>query len=373
MAQIFYIEQGLKVRALFIQHAPDVGGSAKSLRSLMEDGIEAGWDIHIVVSTSILLDYYSDILPKKNIYLIRNIPTFDHHSAHTFQRSPRGALRILSRLLKLIPIAIKINDLISKINPDVIHLNSSVLTPYLPTLKKRGARIGIHIRERVAGGITNWLFTKLIKHNADFVIYISPVEMALLPCPSVRSAVVYNYVRDNEIPARKIKQENARKTLVSLGGCSLIKGYEELMELARALPEEIDIRLVGPNLLRGKDQSIPKNVTIVGSTNKPLDEISCADYLIFWTNQPHFPRPVYEAWLVGVPCIVSNVMLSQPDITEATAIVAAGNDSSALIMTVRRAISGLIDTTQMQINANGIARRNFTSANFKEIQAIFQG
>ncbi|TAK87017.1 MAG: hypothetical protein EPO12_01915, partial [Aquabacterium sp.] len=183
------------MRVLFIQHAPDIGGSARSLRLLLEDGLREGWEVFVVVRSEKMKHYYAQLLPPAQIAVVGTLPTFDHHSAHTFQRSARGAARIAYRLLQLVPSLLAIRRLIRRIGPDILYLNSSVLIPYLPGLPASRIPCVVHVRERVAAGAMAGWFRRLVQRHASLVVYISPAEQRDFPVERPRAEVVYNYIR----------------------------------------------------------------------------------------------------------------------------------------------------------------------------------
>ena len=362
------------MKVLFIQHAAIIGGSALSLKMLLQDGIEAGWKPYLVVQNESIRNYYRDVLPDEQMFLTPRMPTFDHHSAHVFGTTPREIARVLYRVLLLLHLAPKLRRIAKQVQPDTIHLNSSVLIPFLPFLSGSAKRMGVHIRERVAGGWRNHLFRYLLEKYADYCVFISPVEQKLLPARTRETAVVYNYIKplvstssEKYIPS----VENRKLTLLSLGGTSRIKGIEELLTLAETFPNDIQIRIVGA-LNEPLQNVVPPNVDICPPTPNPLGEISKCDFLIFWTHQPHFPRPIYEAWSLKKPCIASHCMRSQDDVNEFSVILANGDDASDLISTVKNILEEKPDLESIRDHAFKIAQEKFGPANFIKIKHIIE-
>lgn len=362
------------MKILFIQHATDIGGSALSLRVVIEDGIEAGWIPYLIVRNETIRAYYREILPDTQIFVVPRLTTFDHHSAHIFGASPREVARVFYRLLLLLRVAPELRRIIRQIQPATIHLNSSVLIPFLPVLAGSAGRFGVHIRERVAGGWRNRLFCHLLEKYADYCIFISPVEQQLLPAKTRHLAVIYNYIK----PPKSLTgqpttatRERGKLTLLSLGGTSRIKGIDELLTLAKSFPDAIQIRIVG-STHEAIEQGIPSNVQILPATPHPLEEIALCDFLVFWTHQPHFPRPVYEAWLLKKPCIVSQCMQSQGDVDRFSAILGQGDNAADLIAVVENILTNMPDLKEIVEHAFHIAHNKFGPGNFRKLKDIIE-
>ncbi len=362
------------MKILFIQHATDIGGSALSLRVVIEDGIEAGWTPYLIVRNETIRDYYREVLPSAHIFLVPRLTTFDHHSAHVFGATPREVARVLYRLILLLRVAPELRRIIRQVQPATIHLNSSVLIPFLPALASNSKRLGVHIRERVAGGWRNHLFCHLLEKYADYCVFISPVEQQLLPAKTRRSAVIYNYIKPSDSPTSQsaiTAREQHKLTLLSLGGTSRIKGINELLTLAKAFPDNIQIRIVG-STHEAVEQDIPPNVQVLPATPHPLEEIARCDFLVFWTRQPHFPRPVYEAWLLRKPCIVSQCMQSQDDVDRFSAILGQGDNAIDLITIVENILGNMPDLKELVEHAFHIAHNKFGPGNFHKLKDIIE-
>jgi glycosyltransferase involved in cell wall biosynthesis len=362
------------MKILFVQHAVSIGGSALSLKVVLEDGLQAGWTPYLIVQNEDMKAYYADVLPSSQIFLLSRMPTFDHHSAHVFGASPREIARVLYRVVMLLRITPELRRIVSEVQPVTIHLNSSVLIPYLPCLAGHAQRLGVHVRERVAGGWRNRLFCRLMARYADYGVFISPVERQLLPANVRQAAVIYNYVK---LPtslmghATSERVQAKKLTLLSLGGVSQIKGIDALLALAKALPEDITVRIVGATL-GSIGQVVPPNVQILPATPHPLEEIARCDFLVFWTRQPHFPRPVYEAWLLKKPCIVSQCMQSQDDVDPSSVILSPGDEASDLIATVQQLVASRPDLSKLVERAFNIAQEKFGPGNFSKLKSIIE-
>lgn len=362
------------MKILFVQHATDIGGSALSLKVVIEDGLQAGWTPYLIVRNETIRAYYRDVLPNAQIFLVPRLTTFDHHSAHVFGATPREVARVLYRLLLLLMVAPELRRIVRQTQPDIIHLNSSVLIPFLPLLAGRVKRVGVHIRERVAGGWRNRLFCHILERNADYCVFISPVEQKLFPAKPRHFDVIYNYIKPKDCINNQLESmsgEPQKLTLLSLGGTSRIKGIEELLVLARAFPDDIQIRIVG-STNEVVEQTIPSNVQILPATPEPLREIACCDFLVFWTHQPHFPRPIYEAWLLKKPCIVSQCMHSQDDINSSTVFLSSGDHANDLIATVKKILTAKPSVQKLVENAFQIANEKFGPRNFHKLKNLIE-
>jgi hypothetical protein len=92
-----------------------------------------------------------------------------------------------------------------------------------------------------------------------------------------------------------------------------------------------------------------------------------ADALIFWARSPHFPRPVFEGWLMNCHIIYYNPGFTNPYINTETVNLVKGFDSLELKNVIEEVSSNKQRLTCKVENGNRIAHQCFTEQNFKKI------
>jgi len=251
----------------------------------------------------------------------------------------------------------RINDfqqLIQTENPDFVHLNSGCL--FVPAIAAKRLNIPIlwHIREVFGGGMLNLrriIVGKWLRSIAYRVFCISEIEAhSIGGSHSDNVSVVYNFVDFDTFKPNRSKDEiNAElkidkdiKKIITLGGSSFRKGLYELLLATNQLPEFVHVIIAGPELQK-PDQSVSRfhkvklkmesilyslhlvpylkidyenrcrmayqkiknksRVHFIGSKIDIVNYINACDILYFGGTMPHFPRPVFEAWLLNKPII----------------------------------------------------------------------
>lgn len=237
--------------------------------------------------------------------------------------------------------------------PDAVHLNSAILFSTALAARLAGITVIWHIREILDGNILKKKMTgSLIRCLADQVVAISPeVAEALGPDDKGNVHIVYNPMNADELKAGRINQKEARQKLgiaedkfvaLSLGGVSPWKGTAQILEAAQILGDDVCVLFAGPPfpdteeqlslsstlLLKAEDillgmglqshpvmryadrcrrllkKTPPKVVQHQGYVKDVGLLLAAADVLVFAGMAPHFPRPVFEAWLMERPVIV---------------------------------------------------------------------
>lgn len=244
--------------------------------------------------------------------------------------------------------------------PDIVHLNSATLLTV--ALAARRARIPCvwHVREVNLGARWNprrWLAGYLLRRLATAVVAISPAEAASLgPDRRGNVHVVYNFVDERSFHDGVVSRAQSRRDLglppeapvvASLGGVSFRKGTWQLIESLQRLPRDAHLVIAGPPpaslppgrrvrwlapaLLRLEDLLVASGIRayhlwhygervrraclraprerlhFTGIVDDVRPVLAACDVLVFAGTTPHFPRPVYEAWMMRRPVAVFDV------------------------------------------------------------------
>jgi glycosyltransferase involved in cell wall biosynthesis len=274
-------------------------------------------------------------------------------------------------------------------DPDIVHLNSSILIVAALSAKLAGYPVVWHVREVLLGGKYNLrrrLAGWIIRRLADRVICISEVEARSLgPDIYGNVSVVYNFVdfssfhstREAEAELLEKFELKADKPIyLSLGGCSFRKGTVEIIEAAEKMPDAQFViagttpgnkilgtssRLINVVLHRledllmairlkayyswAYDQRISRmmsggraeNVYFVGRMDFVPPVIAISDAVMFAGCTPHFPRPVYEAWVLEKPVVIFDMEGVSDNVDDCVdGVVAPRRDARGLLEALSR-------------------------------------
>jgi glycosyltransferase involved in cell wall biosynthesis len=271
--------------------------------------------------------------------------------------SPMTVMQTVKDLLLLPSRVYRQYKLFSKLDDTIVHLNSSILFGSAIAAKLAGRKVVWHVREMPTGGkysIRRILVGWFIRRLADEVIAISPSEKWLIggqQDPKVK--VVYNFLKDAQPTSDtrdRHEKDQPRQTfeVLSLGGVSPRKGTTELLEAMAHVRHRIRLTLAGSGsiaqlpsspihmaLLRmawaTEDRLIRSHmkthrtwyygertafllravpadrVHLAGKLNDVHEVLRSCDALIFAGTTPHFPRPIYEAWLHRKPVLAFDI------------------------------------------------------------------
>jgi len=289
-------------RILMIQHTRGLGGAAKSMSFIAKALKEAGYDVNVVfLFRSEALELYDNIS-----YNVIGLPLFYfNHTAHWVRL--RNFYMVFFQLISwILTVFVLAPYWILKSNPDVVYLNSSVLTDWSFCCKLLGKPNLVHIREPVSRGyfgLRNGIIKRLLNFSSSKLIFLSKHNYERLNTKKVKSHIVPNYVKDHKVNTTDLKKYD----LVYVGGRTGIKGYDFVKNILRS-NAELNIVLLGRyNSTFLEEFGKLNNVNVVGLTNEPLKYIAQSRFLLFPATSPHFPRPVIEAYSVGTIPIASNL------------------------------------------------------------------
>lgn len=257
---------------------------------------------------------------------------------------------------------------INKERPDIIHLNSSVFFSTAIAARLSGVSFIWHIREIFSGMQYNprrLLACWLIRHLPTKIIAISPYNAEKLgKDKKEKIEVIYNFVdtsvfniNNYDILSEKQKLGISEddKIIISLGGAiSFRKGVVQLIDAMKYLDSNIKLYIAGKpieylppkkyfyrirnilseinlkiediiikfgikkiysvdygkrvfNLFNKLDKNIQSRIHFTGELENVAPLIACSDILFFGGTTPHFPRPIYEAWIMKKPIIAFNI------------------------------------------------------------------
>lgn len=322
-----------EVKILYVHHGHGIGGAPKSLLNLISNLPKEKYKSSVVFQQqSAAVDLFEekgikvDVVGKAKNYL-------SHHkkSFMAWYKMYRYLFIFKDWLLNAFFIAPKY---LRKYNPDLVHLNSDVLSSWAYAAKRKNIPVVCHNRDpfeaRGYFGLRTWLIRGLLRRTVDVFICISDDNKKRLGLEE-KSVTIYNSV---DIPERYREpfSGSAPYKVVYLGGMAKVKGFRVVAEAVKYLDQDIVVQLAGGYslfeqtssfkvkglsrfdlLIRGRDYrklfEIVRldNVEFVGVVSDPNELIDGADILISPFTVEHFSRPIIEAFSRGKPVIASNI------------------------------------------------------------------
>jgi glycosyltransferase involved in cell wall biosynthesis len=276
--------------------------------------------------------------------------------------------------LQYMPACRRIAQVLHQIKPDIVHLNSLTLAPYLPLISSYNLPTVLHVRERVQPGTfgvrKKWLKNIVLQH-ASAVIYICRDNrdhfMGEHPIGRVVDEPVdfntFNKDLDQKQARKMLGLADETKIILFLGGSGLrIKGIMPLLKalsiLKKKMPHFTCIMLGThktpsssflPTLLRkcanlcgiySERQQIERSIFRYGLEDHVIslpfvrnvqEYYAATDVVVAPSIEPHFARQVIEAGAMAKPVIASRIGGIEEVVADGeTGILVPPGDTSAL-------------------------------------------
>lgn len=383
-----------KPTILYIQHAPTLGGAVVSLKEIVVDAMSSGYRCVVCCVNRSIADVYREVGAEA---VIVTIAPLNHNTALHYKATLLDTLRLLKLAVKTVISFVQLSIVILKIRPAVIHLNSSTLILYnmlgfilrVPTV--------FHVRENIvfgAYGLRRAFIRKIANLFAKAIIYISEHEEALLKTNHRKSTVVYNYVhKDRFLAALGLYKPTGKFVFMSVGGLFSLKGGQILLKAVEHLPEDFECHFLGTddpavssqelrsiegdayvdNLLQQLSvHTVRSRVKFLGRVPNPEEFMAKADAVVFWARNPHFPRPVFEAWLLKKPVIYYNPLFSNPCINDSSVKIVSDDSSEQLSSAIVSVKSHLSDFEKIAVTNFNVAIDVFSEKNFQKLNNIYK-
>ncbi|MBS1544522.1 MAG: glycosyltransferase family 4 protein [Bacteroidetes bacterium] len=386
----------MKSRTIFyIQHANALGGSVVSLRELIIDAKGRGYHCVVIAPNETIATVYREIGAESYVC---DIAAFQHNTVIFYKFRIKDILRFGKSVFKTLLSFVLLHRLITKSRPDLVHLNSSTLIQYVPYFWVHRVPVVLHIRENIAKGyfgIRKAIMRRLADRLTCAIIYISEYELEILQTNRKRSLVIYNYVHEQSFLDDGLKHiesiDQTKKTIIALGGLHKIKGGDIILESLRYI-NDAELFLLGcadPRIdPEGMDRSdgtqyvaklshlldepsIGSKVRFVGRVSNPASYIGTCSLLVFWAASPHFPRPVFEAWLLKKPVVYFNPDFKSDVLNENTVHIVVRASPIVLAETINNLNVTNYQGSEMQKLSYMIASERFTEKNFEAVERIY--
>jgi glycosyltransferase involved in cell wall biosynthesis len=237
-------------------------------------------------------------------------------------------------------------ELIANERPDVVYLNSLILPSAAVAARRSGTHLLWHVRESVAEGMLGvrrrW-YGRMLRNFPDEAVFLSRSDVRrfgrLEPnwrvIPDQSSFPHEMPVRDTVAARRKLGLPDTGKIILYLGGLWKIKGILPLMRSVPFVRETVAdavflVAGVHPRptsrryevkarifTLFGRKTPFAEakeavvragaRVVVASFVDDPEPFLQAADILVFPSVEPHFARPVIEAFAHGVPVVASDI------------------------------------------------------------------
>lgn len=284
---------------------------------------------------------------------------------------------------------------LEKLQADIIHLNSSVLTDWLAPSSKSG-KVVYHVQEIVSRGTFGLrynFFRKQIKKHAHKIVAISKHAAQCLDLPEI-TEIIYNYA---EIPDKlPVEDSYSSKKILYLGGASYIKGFYTLVNALDYLNEDIIVWFGGGYEIELRSiwsfKSVLKTVFQIGKKKrKAIEKIknhpnaieiglidNVSDYLheVCCLVSPftisHFARPIIEAHLHKKPVICTDVEgMNEIVEHEKNGLFVARNNPVELADAIKMLTSDYRKSKSFGEAGYISAIQNFTPDNIHQLQSLY--
>jgi len=332
---ILKIEEKKRIKILFVHHGIGIGGAPISLFNIINHLDKSKFEVEILFLTkSIGLDYFKKL--QVPIHILNNSTEYfslsglDKNKPLYFLKYPKIFFNWMNIVLFKGPRQLNNFDF------DILHLNSHVLSDWAVVAKRSNKTVIMHNRETLISGyfgLRKKILQQLISKYVDRVINISGFNEKCLG-KLKNSQIIYNFL---EFPAtyRKPFQTKSIKVLY-MGGSMKIKGFLNVADTLGYLNANVTLQFAG-NYMRVEDVSNLKSwlkdklkilrfkktylktkqlflkgkhprFEYLGLLHQPLEAIDACDILISPFFEPHFSRPIIEAFAFGKPVIASNLV-----------------------------------------------------------------
>ena len=220
----------MKNKILFMYHASNIGGGTYCLLNILKEIDRIKYEPIVLLRTSGALvreinNLGIEVLFMPSMTLVPyNRPLYKRGIVKSYWRIEKS-LRDFENMLK-------------KVNPDAVYLNTMMLAPYLKVAKESGCRTVIHLREHWP--LDEHVFQlsrvqKTIEKFADEIIAITQYSASMVPSRS--ATIVHDWIdmsnRSAYRPLDKILDEDTTILICYLftGGLQDIKGALEIVDV----------------------------------------------------------------------------------------------------------------------------------------------
>jgi glycosyltransferase involved in cell wall biosynthesis len=314
---------------MFIHHGNERGGAAISLLFLVKSLQSLGHQTLIV--NTLGSNEVDELYSSHGIETVSaRVRYFPHTTAGSWDVCSARDMYDLAKWLLMLPVAcLNLYRVIRNYNPDVVHLNSVTLFPYLSFLRWLRVPTVLHIRESAVEGRfglrLGWC-QRAIKKNANHVISICEDNARAFGVEGENTSVILNPV-DIEKFNCHLNRNTCREelgipvyapvALFSGGSNSLIKGVldfaEAMKQLKTVIPDLVCLFPSGVSELKRHPEiaeamlKLGDDLVTCGFTFEIEKWLCAADVVYVLHKTPHFSRTLLEAATMKRPSIAYQI------------------------------------------------------------------
>ena len=407
----------LPKKIVFVQHARGLGGSAVSLRYTIKKLPLDRYRSVVAMAkpTESMASFYGE--EGIESFAFEGLPFFEHTTAsHGSLRYPFVCSNLLSILLAWKKYHLRVMELVERMQPDLVYLNSVILLPVAHVLEKENIPFVIHVRESpIYGnlGLRYGWMKKMLRRNAARCIFLSHADRYAWTGGN-DGAVVHNFVPLEDFEPESVERDKVllglgidyrRPILLYMGGFSEIKGIFSILETLRLLREtHPNILCIMPGtkdlptppahirkvkkiarmagyqstpekaLSRIQEYKLEAHIHRMPFENRIASLMGASDLLVFPAIRPHFARPVVEAAAMGTPSVATDIRgMDETLLHGKTGLIVP----KATAHHLANAIAKLLDDDQrrqeMSSHAVEFARENFSAdTQIRKIETVLE-
>jgi len=319
-------------KILYIHHGKGIGGAPLSLLYLL-DKIDRT-RFHPII----LFLYDSDVVDifrQRNyeVHVTRGLYEFSHTTIEWY--SIFYFHRFLHRIIYFIPSIYRSYRLVKNFFPDIVHLNSSTLTPCAIGAKLAGCKLVWHIREPLSKGyfgIRKLILKWLIEKFSDAIITISNYDARQLKrsnkihfIPNFVDFKIFDYSLNGDVFREEYGVKEDVKTIGMLGGVTPVRGTLEFIKAISYVikedkscfffvigdfPQQINFFKSPRNVIYWwrickviRREKLNEKIIFTGVRKDISRVIAGLDMVVFPSIIPQFGRPLIEAGAMKKPVV----------------------------------------------------------------------
>lgn len=320
-------------RIMFIHHSGAAGGAGVSLANnvaLLSENNEV--TVYISSEPRFIAELLHSNCPKaKVVEYGRRIGALTCYSGGDSVLSKR----FLYRMLLIGKQFDYWNSVIQKEAPDVIILNSMILSwmSCLPALRSRKSIL--FVRETMQGLPKRWI-NKIIRGLLDkfsTVVFLCEYDRTMWRLPTAKAEVIHNSISKTQLRSGVSREDARRKwnlphdsfIVLYVGGVNEMKGFDLAVQAVLNAGEDCHLIAAGnhfadamhtasvaakayvekwQNYVAEHDRK--KQIHMLGRQSDMADLYAACDVLLFPMRSPHQARPVFEAGYYHKPVVITD-------------------------------------------------------------------
>jgi glycosyltransferase involved in cell wall biosynthesis len=376
-------------KILYIHHAGGLGGAPKSLFFLINDLDKTIYEpVVLVIENGPVMKFFSTTGAR--VILDEKLYPF-----HGTTVSGMSFNRFIKNWIGFILTYIRFPGVLRKINPEIIHLNTTCLFAFAMVAKKIMPSIKIisHIREPILDSWHGDILRFFNNRYVDEFIAISKYDAQKMS-QSRPINIVYNFVDTDLYTPKKNLKRNLRTnyrmnanavTFICFSRIAESNGTLDLIHTASEVTKSYKnfyFLILGYDTKNrtAYNQKVRelafknKNIILIKMRPDVKEIVSQVDVIISPYLVPHFSRPVIEGAALGKPAIVSNVgSQNELVINNQTGILYDLNNRTDLINAIKLLGTNGDLRKKMGENARDFALKMFDlKENVKKISKIYE-